>query len=144
MRQRDKTAFVKILKAIAVLLIGAVLLAINKNAGFGGIQLGAIPVMVICCLFWFGYKKWASMGGTKEKSEDKPEDKPDEAEWNEGFGHLKAFYQREGHCQVHNSFKTDGGFRLGIWVNTQRTKQDTMLPERKDRLDGLGFEWYPQ
>ena len=29
----------------------------------------------------------------------------------------------------------------GDWVNVQRTKKDTLLPERRRRLDELGFVW---
>ncbi len=33
------------------------------------------------------------------------------------------------------------GYRLGSWVTNQRTVQDTMSPERRQRLDALGFVW---
>jgi superfamily II DNA or RNA helicase len=61
--------------------------------------------------------------------------------WNEGYEHLKAYRKREGHIRVHNMLKTDGGYRLGGWVITQRTNHDRLTPERRKLLDDLGFDW---
>jgi hypothetical protein len=33
------------------------------------------------------------------------------------------------------------GFKLGAWVSRQKTTKDTMSPERKQRLDDIGFTW---
>ena len=61
-------------------------------------------------------------------------------QWEEGFSKLLQFKRREGHCKVPASFKVDE-FNLGRWVNTQRQSKDSMSPERKQRLDAIGFIW---
>ena len=39
------------------------------------------------------------------------------------------------------SFLTEDGFKLGSWVDRQRSKKENMRPERKKKLNLLGFEW---
>ena len=60
--------------------------------------------------------------------------------WEEGFSKLLQFKELEGHCRVPSSYKLEG-FKLGQWVRVQRTNKDIMPPERKQRLDGIGFIW---
>ena len=62
------------------------------------------------------------------------------ARWEEGFSFLARFHQREGHCRVPQSHH-EQGFRLGLWVAVQRRTRDSMPPERRLRLDTLGFVW---
>jgi superfamily II DNA or RNA helicase len=63
-------------------------------------------------------------------------------QWEDGFSHLKQFANREGHCRVPRSFKTDDGYRLGQWVTAQRTDKDKMEPIYRQRLEALpGWSW---
>lgn len=60
--------------------------------------------------------------------------------WEDGFSKLIQFKKAEGHCKVPSSFKLED-FNLGQWVSDQRKKKDSMSPERKQRLDDIGFIW---
>jgi len=62
------------------------------------------------------------------------------AQWEEGFRSFEIFRQREGHCRVPQRHR-EQGYRLGLWIANQRAAQDTMPPERRQRLDALGFVW---
>lgn len=63
-------------------------------------------------------------------------------QWDVGFQYLLDFYEREGHCQVPYRTITNNGFRLGQWVGTQRRAIDSLLPERKSKLDSIaGWVW---
>lgn len=64
------------------------------------------------------------------------------ADWEEGFGNLLMFKKKEGDCKVHTRY-VQNGYKLGNWVKTQRVAKETMLPDRKLRLDEIGFEWDP-
>ena len=65
-------------------------------------------------------------------------------QWEEGFSHLKAFSDQQGHCRVPQGYMTDDGYRLGGWVARQRDAQDTMDVDRRQRLEALpGWSWDP-
>lgn len=61
--------------------------------------------------------------------------------WDERFGELVAFKERNGDCRV--PVKNAG--KLGTWVDEQRTQfaRGNLSPKRKARLDSIGFEWNP-
>ncbi len=62
--------------------------------------------------------------------------------WEEGLAALTVFKKREGHCGVPDRY-IEGTFRLGQWVGVQRANKETMRPERKQRLNAIGFVWDP-
>ena len=62
--------------------------------------------------------------------------------WEEGFRVLEIYHQREGHCRVPRGNRDPAsGYRLGAWVTRQGTNQKTLSPDRRQRLDALGFVW---
>ncbi len=61
--------------------------------------------------------------------------------WESMFAKLLAYREEHGHCQVPNSKQADA--RLAKWVQRQRYhhKNNTMQPERRQRLEEVGFAW---
>jgi superfamily II DNA or RNA helicase len=62
------------------------------------------------------------------------------ASWEFWFGLLEQFKEAEGHCRVPQKYQLDE-FGLGTWVANQRLKQESLSPERKQKLDEIGFVW---
>jgi len=62
--------------------------------------------------------------------------------WDEWFGQLVRFKQREGHCLVPIEHIEDG-LKLGKRVSRQRTEKSTLSDQRLSRLNELGFVWDP-
>lgn len=64
------------------------------------------------------------------------------ASWDEWFGLLTAFANREGHANVPRAWVMENGYRLGSWVAEQRKKQDRLSHEQSSRLKALsGWVW---
>ena len=63
-------------------------------------------------------------------------------QWESSFEFLQKFYEREGHCNVAVNLIVDG-FKLGGWVNMQRTRKHRLSPDRIRQLDSIGFIWDP-
>ena len=61
-------------------------------------------------------------------------------QWEKGFSVLRSYKEQNGDCLVSYNLKFNG-FNLGRWVGNQRSTQDRMSRERKQRLDNLGFVW---
>src|SRR5262249_32780385 len=60
--------------------------------------------------------------------------------WGRAFAALCKFRAREAHCCPRRDH-IEGGFKLDQWVCVQRYLKDDVLPERKRRLDAIGFVW---
>jgi len=71
---------------------------------------------------------------------------PYEADWEEGFDHLAQFKARVRNCLVPALYRGPDGYRLGAWVVDQRQqgRKGIRSPERRRRLDELGFVWNPR
>ena len=60
--------------------------------------------------------------------------------WDRGITALLKFKRREGHCHV-PALHSEGSYKLGYWVSTQRRTKKEMTAERKARLNKIGFVW---
>jgi superfamily II DNA or RNA helicase len=63
--------------------------------------------------------------------------------WEANFAALQSFHAREGHCRVAKVKPQGSELNLGAWVQKQRAKKATLLPDRIERLESLGFSWNP-
>lgn len=68
------------------------------------------------------------------------------ASWDRMFQCAQVFYREHGHLAVPSRYKTEDGYSLGQWLNTQRNvragKQFGNLDEsRIARLDSIGMLW---
>ncbi|MCX6981027.1 MAG: Helicase associated domain protein [Verrucomicrobia bacterium] len=61
--------------------------------------------------------------------------------WDERFGQLEAFREKQGHCNVPDRFPENPS--LGKWVRWQRFNRSELAPERIARLEQIGFDWDP-
>ncbi len=62
--------------------------------------------------------------------------------WESSFRNLQEFINKEGHCIINRGYKTEDGFALGVWVTNQRSNAESMLADRKARLETLhGWSW---
>lgn len=68
----------------------------------------------------------------------------EEERWENGFRHLLEYIGVRRHSRVGQTYETEDKFRLGAWVNFQRTRynQGKLEPSRIDRLAPLpGWVW---
>jgi superfamily II DNA or RNA helicase len=60
--------------------------------------------------------------------------------WDAGFAALNRFIEREGHCFVPKRYVEDG-YRLGLWLNTQRVTKELLPEDRVKKLDSINIVW---
>ena len=65
---------------------------------------------------------------------------PRNVQWEEGFNYLVDYKKEFGDCLAPAVFKSND-YNLGSWVQKQRRNKEQLIPERLDRLNGLGFVW---
>ena len=67
---------------------------------------------------------------------------PGEVRWESAFQALREFVKDEGHARVAKDFRTQAGFQLGSWVQSQRSEIGRLSLDRKARLELLpGWTW---
>lgn len=65
-----------------------------------------------------------------------------EVQWLEGYRKLEEFIARNKSSEVPHRYVSDNGFKLGIWVSTQRSSRDKLELSRKNMLEDLvGWRW---
>ncbi|CAL9673754.1 Helicase associated domain protein [Streptomyces sp. enrichment culture] len=82
--------------------------------------------------------------------EEKPQRPRTQADkWNAHLTAARQFFEREGHLKVPRKhvetvLSEDGRedqYRLGAWVNNQRSRAASLSPERVDQLSKVGMRW---
>ena len=65
--------------------------------------------------------------------------------WQQGYTILCKYRKKYGSCAVKSDYVTDDGYRLGSWVNNQRTgyKKGRLSDEHIRLLEEIGFVWDP-
>jgi len=62
--------------------------------------------------------------------------------WDQWYGMLLAYVQKEGHSRVHLHYKDEAGYALGGWVSHQRECKDSMDSRRRQLLEELpSWSW---
>lgn len=68
---------------------------------------------------------------------------PLERQWLQGCSEAQAFYELNGHLNVPAKYESPSGFKLGIWLSSQRTnkKFGRLSEARIQTLDDMGINW---
>ena len=64
-------------------------------------------------------------------------------EWNKKYLAAKLYFEKYGNLEVPVLYTTTSGIKLGVWIQSQRTKyrNGNLLQERKELLDLIGMIW---
>lgn len=68
------------------------------------------------------------------------------ASWEYMYARAKQYYQENGNLNVPRRFRTEDGYSLGVWLQTQRmvrngSQYGNLSPERIKLLDDIGMRW---
>ncbi len=67
---------------------------------------------------------------------------PENTDWEANFDALLAYVNEKGNSRVPQSYKTDQGVYLGVWVSTQRGNKNSIEHSRRIKLEALpGWTW---
>ncbi|MEV0581261.1 Helicase associated domain protein [Streptomyces sp. NPDC050392] len=100
-----------------------------------------------------GVQQWMCeqvLGVTPAPEEEKPKPRRTQADkWVANLAAARQFFEREGHLKVPRKhveivLSEDGHedqFRLGAWVNNQRSRAAALTPERMEQLSEVGMRW---
>ena len=63
--------------------------------------------------------------------------------WERGFDHAKDYYDTFGNLNVGAFYKSPDGYKLGVWLSTQKTRNQIgkLSQERIDQLNQLEIVW---
>ena len=95
---------------------------------------------------WVSHQRGDIQKITKERKEKLDEIgfiwDPLEDDWNRGYEFLIKYKEENGDCRVPQNYKYED-FNLGSWVSHQRGDIQSISKERKEKLDEIGFIWFP-
>ena len=68
------------------------------------------------------------------------------ASWEEMYGYAQSYYETCGNLEVPSHYRTEDGYSLGRWIQTQRQVRagktyGTLTEERIQLLDAIGMVW---
>ncbi|TWF92338.1 helicase associated protein [Streptomyces brevispora] len=100
-----------------------------------------------------GVQQWMCeqvLGITPATEDEKPKSRRTQADkWSANLVAARQFFEREGHLQVPRKhvetvLSQDGRedqYRLGAWVNNQRSRAAALSSERMEQLSKVGLRW---
>ncbi|WP_433513790.1 Helicase associated domain protein [Nonomuraea sp. CA-143628] len=64
-----------------------------------------------------------------------------EADWRRRYAALVAYHRERGNIDVSTKYVTPDKIRLGAWLNSIKSRQDSLTVEHRALLDALGMKW---
>jgi superfamily II DNA or RNA helicase len=65
-----------------------------------------------------------------------------DAMWEKGYKYLVEYVNRENSCLISSKFVTEEGYKLGSWVQVQRSSREKLTLSKKCKLESLnGWVW---
>jgi hypothetical protein len=65
-----------------------------------------------------------------------------DAMWEKGYKYLVEYVNRENSCLISSKFVTEEGYKLGSWVQFQRSSREKLTLSKKCKLESLnGWVW---